>query len=270
MGKTALALNLPEQMASGGAGVAFFSLEMGKQQLVQRILCARAGVDGQRLRKNMLKQDDNVRLIAACDQMAELPIFIDDTPGLNLLQMRSKARRLKERHGISAIVIDYLQLMSSGTRVESRQVEVSEISRGVKAMARELDVPVLCLSQLNRQTEGREGHRPRMSDLRESGSIEQDADVVMMLHREEYYHRGDEAWQAANAEKQNLAELILAKQRNGPTGTVDLVWDGSTTSFKSRSYAAAPSDFGGGDAPRRASAPNRMRVVEEPSDDLPV
>ncbi len=232
MGKTALALNLTEQMASGGAGVAFFSLEMGKQQLVQRILCARAGVDGQRLRKNMLKQDDNVRLIAACDQMAELPIFIDDTPGLNLLQMRSKARRLKERHGISAIVIDYLQLMSSGTRVESRQVEVSEISRGVKAMARELDVPVLCLSQLNRQTEGREGHRPRMSDLRESGSIEQDADVVMMLHREEYYHRGDEAWQAANAEKQNLAELILAKQRNGPTGTVKLVWDSRTTAFK--------------------------------------
>ena len=247
MGKTALALNLTEQMASGGAGVAFFSLEMGKQQLVQRILCARAGVDGQRLRKNMLKQEDNVRLIAACDQMAELPIFIDDTPGLNLLQMRSKARRLKERHDIGAIVIDYLQLMSSGTRVESRQVEVSEISRGVKAMARELDVPVLCLSQLNRQTEGREGHRPRMSDLRESGSIEQDADVVMMLHREEYYHRGDEAWQAANADKQNLAELIVAKQRNGPTGTVKLVWDSRTTAFRNMAtHSVGGVEYAGG------------------------
>ena len=122
--------------------------------------------------------------------------------------------------------------MSSGTRVESRQVEVSEISRGVKAMARELDVPVLCLSQLNRQTEGREGHRPRMSDLRESGSIEQDADVVMMLHREEYYHKGDEAWHVANPDRQNLAELIVAKQRNGPTGTVNLVWDSRSTAFR--------------------------------------
>jgi len=239
MGKTALALNLTEQMASGGAGVAFFSLEMGKQQLVQRILCARAGVDGQRLRKNMLKQEDNVRLIAACDQMAELPIYIDDTPGLTLLQMRSKARRMKEKHGIEAIVIDYLQLMSSGTRVESRQVEVSEISRGVKAMARELDVPVVCLSQLNRQAEGREGHRPRMSDLRESGSIEQDADVVMMLHREAYYHKQDPNWEEANPNRANVAEVIVAKQRNGPTGTVELLWDSRTTAFRNLSPQGA-------------------------------
>ena len=134
------------------------------------------------------------------------------------------ARRLKEKFGIGAIVIDYLQLMSSGTRVESRQVEVSEISRGVKAMARELEVPVVCLSQLNRQAEGREGHRPRMSDLRESGSIEQDADVVMMLHREAYYHRQDPNWIEANPARANVAEVIVAKQRNGPTGEITLTW----------------------------------------------
>jgi replicative DNA helicase len=139
---------------------------------------------------------------------------------------------MKEKHGISAVVIDYLQLMSSGTRVESRQVEVSEISRGVKAMARELDVPVVCLSQLNRQAEGREGHRPRMSDLRESGSIEQDADVVMMLHREAYYHKQDPNWVEANQAKANVAEVIVAKQRNGPTGTVELLWDSSSTAFR--------------------------------------
>jgi replicative DNA helicase len=160
--------------------------------------------------------------------------------------------------------------MSSGSRVESRQLEVSEISRGIKAMARELDVPVLCLSQLNRAAEQREGHRPRMSDLRESGSIEQDADVVMMLHREDYYHRGDPNWADENPDKVGTAELILAKQRNGPTGTVDLVWDGATTSFKSRAYSAMPDDMGRGHQPRNLAAPTRMRVAEEPSDDLPV
>ena len=265
MGKTALALNLLQQIAQLGAPSVMFSLEMGKQQLIQRMLCALGGIDAQRLRKHMLGSDDYRRLMAACGEISKLPIFIDDTPGLSLLAMRSKARRLKERYGIGFIAIDYLQLMSSGSRVESRQLEVSEISRGIKAMARELDVPVLCLSQLNRAAEQREGHRPRMSDLRESGSIEQDADVVMMLHREDYYHRGDPNWADENPDKVGTAELILAKQRNGPTGTVDLVWDGSTTSFKGRSFAAAPEEL-----PRRASAPTRMRVAEEPSDDLPV
>jgi replicative DNA helicase len=189
-------------------------------------------VDGQKLRKNMLSRDEWRRIMGACGSLKSSPIFIDDTPGLTLLQMRSKARRMKEKHGISAVVIDYLQLMSSGTRVESRQVEVSEISRGVKAMARELDVPVVCLSQLNRQAEGREGHRPRMSDLRESGSIEQDADVVMMLHREAYYHKQDPNWVEANQAKANVAEVIVAKQRNGPTGTVELLWDSSSTAFR--------------------------------------
>ena len=158
--------------------------------------------------------------------------------------------------------------MSSGSRVESRQLEVSEISRGIKAMARELDVPVLCLSQLNRAAEQREGHRPRMSDLRESGSIEQDADVVMMLHREDYYHRGDPNWADENPDKVGTAELILAKQRNGPTGTVNLVWDGSTTRFKNLSYASASDEYGA--APRQLATPTRVRVVEEPIDDLPV
>jgi replicative DNA helicase len=232
MGKTAFALNMAENMAAASNGVAFFSLEMGKQQLVQRILCAKGGVDGQKLRKNMLSREEWRRIMGACEGLKNSPIFIDDTPGLTLLQMRSKARRMKEKHGIGAVVIDYLQLMSSGTRVESRQVEVSEISRGVKAMARELDVPVVCLSQLNRQAEGREGHRPRMSDLRESGSIEQDADVVMMLHREAYYHKSDANWVEANPLKANVAEVIVAKQRNGPTGTVELLWDSSSTAFR--------------------------------------
>jgi replicative DNA helicase len=239
MGKTAFALNITENMASSSGGVAFFSLEMGRQQLVQRILCAKGNVDGQKLRKNMLSRDEWQRIMGACDSLNEVPIFIDDTPGLTLLQMRSKARRMKEKHGIEAIVIDYLQLMSSGTRVESRQVEVSEISRGVKAMARELDVPVVCLSQLNRQAEGREGHRPRMSDLRESGSIEQDADVVMMLHREAYYHKQDPNWEEANPNRANIAEVIVAKQRNGPTGTVELLWDSRTTAFRNLSPQGA-------------------------------
>ena len=238
MGKTAFALNVTENMAASGAPVAFFSLEMGRQQLVQRILCAKGNVDGQKLRKNMLSREEWQRIVAACDSLASTPIYIDDTPGLTLLQMRSKARRMKEKFGIQAIVIDYLQLMSSGTRVESRQVEVSEISRGVKAMARELDVPVVCLSQLNRQAEGREGHRPRMSDLRESGSIEQDADVVMMLHREAYYHRQDPNWEEANPNRANVAEVIVAKQRNGPTGTVELLWDSRSTAFRNLSREA--------------------------------
>ena len=244
MGKTAFALNIAEQMAVNGHGVGVFSLEMGKQQLVQRMLCARGRIDSQRMRRSMLREDDFKRLMAACADLQDAPIFIDDTPGLSLLQLRSKARRMKDRHDIKAIVIDYLQLMSAGGRVESRQVEVSEISRGVKAMARELKVPVLCLSQLNRAAEQREGHRPRMSDLRESGSIEQDADVVMMLHREEYYHRGDQEWLDQNPDKHGVAEIIVAKQRNGPTGVANLAWDAASTKFHDLSYSAPPADLG--------------------------
>jgi replicative DNA helicase len=168
MGKTALALNMAEHMALQGKPVGIFSLEMGRQQLVQRMLAARSNIDSQRLRRNMLRADDYRALMEACNLMLDAPIYIDDTPGLSLLQLRAKARRMAQKHDIAAVFIDYLQLMSSGRRVESRQLEVSEISRGVKAMARELNVPVICLSQLNRAAEQREGHRPRMSDLRES------------------------------------------------------------------------------------------------------
>jgi len=259
MGKTALALNMMENVAATGQPVAMFSLEMGRQQLVQRILCAKGGIDSQRLRRNMLRKEDYRALLAACESLQDSQIWIDDTPGLTLLNMRSKARRLKEKHGITAVFIDYLQLMSSGARVESRQSEVSEISRGIKAMARELDVPVVCLSQLNRAAEQREGHKPRMSDLRESGSIEQDADVVLMLHREEYYHQGDDDWLEANADKRGLAELIVAKQRNGPTGVVRLTWDGRLTRFRDFTDAAPP---GGFDAPRSRSV--------QAIDDLPL
>jgi len=267
MGKTALALNFVEHMAMAGHPTLFFSLEMGKQQLVQRMLCAKARVDGQRLRRNMLRPEDNIRLLAACDELSKARILIDDTPGLTLLAMRSKARRVRERIGVEAVVIDYLQLMSSGSRVESRQLEVSEISRGIKAMARELNLPVICLSQLNRASEQREGHRPRMSDLRESGSIEQDADVVMMLHREEYYHKQDPDWAEQNAEKVGIAELILAKQRNGPTGTVEMTWDGNSTSFQTISHAVPPVSAG---RPRPTMTARSPAGRPGDDDDIPI
>ncbi len=249
MGKTAFALNVAENMALAGHGVAVFSLEMGKQQLVQRLLCSRAAIDSQRLRRNQLGARDFQKLMGACGELQDAPIYIDDTPGLSLLQLRAKARRLAVRHGLDAIVIDYLQLLTSGRRAESRQVEVSEISRGIKALARELNVPVICLSQLNRGSENREGHRPRMSDLRESGSIEQDADVVTMLHREEYYHQADPDWADLNPDKVGVAELIIAKQRNGPTGVVKMTWVPGSTRFKDYTPAAPPPGFdsyGGG------------------------
>lgn len=243
MGKTALALNIVEAIAGAGRSVAFFSLEMSKQQLVQRLLCARGGIDSHRLRRNRLNDDDRRALHGACEALRTLPIHLDDTPALTLLQLRSKARRLKEKVGIEAVAIDYLQLMSAGGRSESRQLEVSEISRGIKAMARELDVPVLCLSQLNRASEQRTGHKPLMSDLRESGSIEQDADVVMMLHREEYYHRNDPEWVDTNPEKVGVAELIVAKQRNGPTGVIRLVWDERSMRFRDHSDTTPPGGY---------------------------
>jgi replicative DNA helicase len=202
---------------------------MSKQALAQRILCSRSNVDSQRVRRNMLSADDFATLSLTVGELSEAPLYIDDTPGLTLLGLRARARRLASRHDIKLIVVDYLQLMSSPGS-DSRQQEVSELSRGIKALARELSVPVICLSQLNRGPESREGHRPRMSDLRESGSIEQDADVVMMLHREEYYHT-DPEWIQENPDKTGVAELIIAKQRNGPTGTVNLQFNNNTTRF---------------------------------------
>ncbi len=226
MGKTALALNMAEHMAAvNRQPCAVFSLEMSRQQLAQRLLCSRSGVDSHKLRRNLLNDDDYANLAKAVGGLSEAPLYIDDTPGLTLLGLRAKARRLVARHDIKAVYVDYLQLMSAPGS-ESRQQEVSSLSRGIKALARELKVPVICLSQLNRAAEQREGHRPRMSDLRESGSIEQDADVVMMLHREDYFHRGEEDY-----EETNTAEVILTKQRNGPTGVVKLHFHGPTTRF---------------------------------------
>ena len=285
MGKTALAINIAENMVIRGEPVGVFSLEMAASQLVQRILASRGGIDGDRLRRNALRKAEFRALFAACDELKNAPMYIDDTPGLTLLQLRAKARRMKQKHGLSAVVIDYLQLMTSGHRTESRQQEVSDISRGIKAMARELEVPVICLSQLNRAAEQREGHRPRMSDLRESGSIEQDADVVMMLHREAYYH-SDEEWRDENPDKVNLAEVILTKQRNGPTGTVKLVWDSRSTRFNEHQDMSQGSSGGmdsspppgsqdtaplaGGAASGGAIPPPMPGPDDDDGDDLPI
>lgn len=246
MGKTALALNLAEHVALGGAAGGapspslFFSLEMSRQAVTQRLMCSRSGVDSQRLRRNILNDDDFQRLMGACGELGEAPLFIDDTPGMTITQLRARARRVAAQHGVKSIFVDYLQLLTApGSGRESRQVEVSAISRGIKALARELNVPIVCLSQLNRGAEQREGHRPRMSDLRESGSIEQDADVIMLLHREAYYHQGDPDWAMENPEREHVAELILAKQRNGPTGVVELEWDSKTTRFNQREWRTA-------------------------------
>ncbi len=238
MGKTALALNIAEHIAlNQRQAVAIFSLEMSRQQLAQRLLCSLSGVDSHKLRRNMLNPDDFNDLQKTIGGLADAPMFIDDTPGLTPLTMRAKARRLASQHDIQAVIVDYLQLMTSHGS-ESRQQEVSTISREIKALARELSVPVICLSQLNRSPEAREGHKPRMSDLRESGSIEQDADVVMMLHREDYYHRGEEDYT-----ENHQAELIITKQRNGPTGTVKLQFHGPTTRFNNLAAGQAAASY---------------------------
>ncbi len=239
MGKTSLALNIAEHIgAAERAPVAIFSLETSKQQLAERFLCSISEIDSQKVRKGMLDTDDYEKLRDACGELSEAPIYIDDTSTLTPLELRAKARRLKSQHNIKCIIVDYLQLMHSGrSRVESRQQEITEISRYIKALARELNIPVVVLSQLNRSPEGREGHRPRMSDLRESGSIEQDADVVMLLHREDYYHRGEKDY-----EPSNKAELIIAKQRNGPTGSVELVFREKITRFENASHIEQPAE----------------------------
>lgn len=233
MGKTALALNIVQNVALrahkriGGEprSVAFFSLEMSKEQLVNRMLCAEAGIDSQRLRVGEMGDKDWDALWGACDLMSKAKIYIDDTAGITVMDMRSRARRLKAEHGLDLIVVDYLQLMQgSGKRNNSgdRQQEVSEISRSLKALARELDVPVLALSQLSRSVEARQVKRPMLSDLRESGSLEQDADIVAFLYREDYY----------NPETENKhTELIIAKHRNGPVDTVNLFFHKQFTKF---------------------------------------
>ena len=233
MGKTAFTLNIATYVAVRlGKPVAFFSLEMSNTQLVQRMLCAEGGIDSQALRSGVLERDDWTRLISASDRLMKAPIFIDDTPGITVSELRSKARRIKAQHGLSLVVIDYLQLMQGrpGRNGDNRQQEISEISRSLKALARELGVPVIALSQLSRSVEARQIKRPMLSDLRESGSLEQDADIVMFLYREDYYD--------AETERKNITDVIIAKHRNGPIDTVQLFFEKRFTKFTNFEHTA--------------------------------
>nr|WP_330408016.1 replicative DNA helicase [Vallitalea guaymasensis] len=226
MGKTAIALNMAQHAAiKENAATAIFSLEMSKEQLVNRLLCSEAMVDAQKVRTGDLEDEDWAKIASGSSVLSNAPIYIDDTPGITVSEMKAKCRKLKLEKGLDLILIDYLQLMSGNGKTESRQQEISEISRSLKALAREMEAPVVALSQLSRACESRADHRPMLSDLRESGAIEQDADVVMFLYRDEYYNPESEA--------KNQGELIIAKQRNGPTGTIHLVWMGQYTKFAS-------------------------------------
>ncbi len=215
MGKSALATSIAEYVAvEEKIPVGLFSLEMSKEQLMQRFLCSQAKVDVHKLRTGFLAPSEWPILTSAAGRLSEAPIFIDDTPALNIFELRAKARRLKARHDIKLIIVDYLQMIRSVGRGESRQQEISEISRSLKALAKEINVPLIAVSQLSRAVETRQDHRPQLSDLRESGAIEQDADVVVLLLREEYYN--------STPENKGIAEVIIAKQRNGPTGSIYL------------------------------------------------
>ena len=226
MGKTAFTLNIASHVAiREKKAVAFFSLEMSKEQLVQRMLCSEATIDSQRLRIGELEERDWTKLISAADRLSSAPIYIDDTPGITVMEMRSKARRLKIEHDLQLIIIDYLQLMqgSSNKGGDNRQQEISEISRSLKALARELNLPVIALSQLSRSVESRQIKKPMLSDLRESGSLEQDADIVSFLYREDYYN--------PETENKNITDIIIAKHRNGPVDTVQLFFHKQFTKF---------------------------------------
>ena len=230
MGKTACVLTLARNLTvTGGYSVAIFSLEMSKEQLVNRMLSMESRVDGQSMRTGNLSDSDWDQLVESSSVIAQTRLLIDDTPGITVGELRSKCRKFKLEGGLDCIIIDYLQLMSgSGRGTDSRQQEISDISRSLKALARELNVPVIALSQLSRACEQRQDHRPMLSDLRESGAIEQDADVVMFLYRDEYYNK--------DSESKGLAEVIIAKQRNGPVGTIELVWLADLTRFANKDY----------------------------------
>lgn len=233
MGKTSLALDITRQVAKRNIPVCVFSLEMSSQQLVDRLIAAESHVDSWKLRTGRLTADDEFsRLRDALDTLAKAPIFIDDDPSNNITKMKSVARRLKSEHDLGLIIVDYLQLMAPKRDSDSLVQQVTEISRSLKALARELDIPVLALSQLNRAVETR-GGRPRLSDLRDSGSIEQDADVVMFIHREDKYNE--------DSEKKNIAQILIEKHRNGPTGAVELYFDDKRVCFTS----IEKGDFGG-------------------------
>jgi replicative DNA helicase len=227
MGKTAFCLNIAQYASiDKKVPVAIFSLEMSKEQLVIRLLCSEAQVEGTRLRTGFLAESDWPRLTLAAGNLSDAPIFIDDTAALSVLEMRAKARRLNADFGLGLIVIDYLQLMRGRARVESRQQEISDISRSLKGLAKELNIPVIAVSQLSRKTEERQGNRPQLSDLRESGAIEQDADVILFIYRDEIYNR------AEDNPNRGKAEVIIGKQRNGPIGKVDLAFLDKFTTFK--------------------------------------
>ena len=230
MGKSAFMGSIAEYLGiNEKTPIAIFSLEMSKEQLVQRMLCSHARVDAHKVRTGFLAQQDWPKLTAAAGKLSEAPIYIDDSPSLTVLEIRAKARRLKAQHDIKLIIVDYMQLMQGPRGAENRQQKISEISKSLKALARELKVPLIAVSQLSRAVEGRTDHRPQLSDLRESGAIEQDADVVMLLLREEYYNPTDE--------NKGLAEIIIAKQRNGPVGSIKLVFVKEYARFESLSRA---------------------------------
>lgn len=248
MGKTALATNIAfnaalkglEKKDESGGTVAFFSLEMSSEQLATRILAQEAKISSEKIRKGEIKKEDFPKFIDINRKLNEMPLFIDDTPALSIPAMRTRARRIKRKYGLDLIIVDYLQLMTSGSNIENRVLEISEITRSLKAIAKELNVPVIALSQLSRAVEQRDDKRPQLSDLRESGSIEQDADVVLFVFREEYYlsrSRPQEGtdkhmiWQKKMSEIYNMAEVIVAKQRHGPIGTIKLFFDSALTKF---------------------------------------
>ena len=236
MGKTALAVNMVQNAALlHKVPVAVFSLEMSKEQLGMRMLCSISRVDAQRLRTGFLKEQDWPKLTRAVGMLSEAPIYIDDTPAITVLEMRAKCRRLKTEHNIGMVVVDYLQLMRGKSNSQSREQEISDISRSLKAMAKELSIPVMALSQLNRSLESRPNKRPQLSDLRESGAIEQDADLIIFIYRDEVYNK------AEDNPRKGIAEVIIGKQRNGPTGTVELAFLDRFTSFENLAQHNFPS-----------------------------
>jgi len=240
MGKTAFCLDVAEYAAiDNKIPVAIFSLEMSKEQLVIRMLCSQAHVEGTRLRTGYLNESDWPKLTIAAGSLSESPIYIDDTAALSVLEMRAKARRLKADHGLGMVIVDYLQLMKGRARVESRQQEISEISRSLKALAKELNIPVIAVSQLSRKTEERTGNRPQLSDLRESGAIEQDADLIIFIYRDEVYNKDPDN------PNRGKAEVIIGKQRNGPIGKIDLAFLDKFTTFKDLYKGETENTYGG-------------------------
>jgi replicative DNA helicase len=240
MGKTAFCLDVAEYAAiDNKIPVAIFSLEMSKEQLVIRMLCSQAHVEGTRLRTGYLNESDWPKLTIAAGSLSESPIYIDDTAALSVLELRAKARRLKSDHGLGMVIVDYLQLMKGRARVESRQQEISEISRSLKALAKELTIPVIAVSQLSRKTEERTGNRPQLSDLRESGAIEQDADLILFIYRDEVYNRSEDN------PNRGKAEVIIGKQRNGPIGKIDLAFLDKFTTFKDLYKGETENTYGG-------------------------